>query len=142
MTSNNNTIRRRIYFDDTDGGGVVYHTNYLRYMEHARTDFLRVRGFGSQALIDRYQVVFAVTECSVKYLAAARLGDEIGISAQPKNIGPLKVDFEQEIWLLNEQRERVKKLIEATVTVVCLNAASFKPVKIPSDLKECIAGEH
>lgn len=136
-----NSIYRRIYYDDTDGGGVVYHTNYLRYMEHARTDLLRLHGFGSEVLVDQYHVLFAVTDISVQYIAAARLGDEIEISAGIKEIGSIKVYFEQEVWLVDRERIRTKKLTLGNVTVVCLSAADFKPVKIPSDVKERLACE-
>lgn len=136
-----NSIYRRIYYDDTDGGGVVYHTNYLRYMEHARTDFLRLHGFGAGVLVDQYHVLFAVTDASVKYMAAARLGDEIEISAEIKEIGSVKVEFEQKVWLVDSDRIRTKQLTLGNVTVVCLSAADFRPVKIPSEIKERIACE-
>lgn len=135
------SIYRRIYYDDTDSGGVVYHTNYLRYMEHARTDLLRLHGFGSEVLVERYGVLFAVTDISLKYIAAARLGDEIEISAAIRETGGSKVKFEQEVWRVDGERLRTKRLTLGNVTVVCLSAASFKPVKIPSDIKERLACE-
>lgn len=135
------SIYRRIYYDDTDSGGVVYHTNYLRYMEHARTDLLRLNGFGSEVLVERYRILFAVTDISLKYIAAARLGDEIEISAVIRETGGSKVQFEQEVWRVDGERLRTKKLTLGNVTVVCLNAASFRPVKIPSDIKERLACE-
>lgn len=136
-----NSIYRRIYYDDTDSGGVVYHTNYLRYMEHARTDLFRLYGFGSEVLVDEYGVLFAVTDVSLKYIAAARLGDEIEVSAVIREVGGSKVKFEQEAWLLNSNRVRTKKLTLGSITVVCLSAASFRPAKIPSDIKERFACE-
>lgn len=135
------SIYRRIYYDDTDSGGVVYHTNYLRYMEHARTDLLRLHGFGSDVLVERYRILFAVTDVSLKYIGAARLGDEIEISAAIRETGGSKVEFEQEVWRVDGERLRTKRLTLGNVTVVCLSAASFRPVKIPSDIKERLACE-
>lgn len=135
------SIYRRIYYDDTDSGGVVYHTNYLRYMEHARTDLLRLHGFGSDVLVERYRILFAVTDVSLKYIAAARLGDEVEISAAIRETGGSKVEFEQEVWRVDGERLRTKQLTLGNVTVVCLSASSFRPVKIPSDIKERLACE-
>lgn len=135
------SIYRRVYYDDTDSGGVVYHTNYLRYMEHARTDLLRLYGFGSEVLVDEYGVLFAVTDISLKYIAAAKLGDEIEITAIIREVGGTKVEFEQEVWRVDENRIRTKQLTLGSITVVCLSAAGFRPVKIPSDIKERFARE-
>lgn len=135
------SIYRRVYYDDTDSGGVVYHTNYLRYMEHARTDLLRSHGFGSEVLVDEYGVLFAVTDISVKYIAAARLGDEIEITALMREVGGTKVEFEQEVWRVDENRIRTRKLSLGNITVVCLTAADFRPAKIPADIKERFARE-
>ena len=135
------SIFRRVYYDDTDSGGVVYHTNYLRYMEHARTDLLRLRGFGPEVLVNEYGVLFAVTDISLKYIAAARLGDEIEITATIREMGGTKIEFEQEVWRVDENRIRTKKLTLGSITVVCLTAADFRPAKIPADLKERFARE-
>lgn len=132
------TITRRIYFDDTDSGGVVYHTNYLRFMEHARSEMLLVRGFGPQQLIDRHNCVFAVTELSARYLAPARLGDLIEIEAVVQSLKSVSIAFTQAVWLLNETQQRQRKLVEGEVKVVCLDAQQFRPSRIPASVEESL----
>ena len=119
----------------------MYHAHYLRYMEHARTDFLRKKGHSSQSMMDRYRVVFAVTEAWVKYIAPARLSDDIEITAAAKQVSAVKVEFEQEVWLLDRAQKRSRKLSQGRVTVACLDSHSFKPKKIPEDIARCM-GEH
>ena len=134
-------IRRRIYFDDTDGGGVVYHTQYLRYMEHARSDFLIECGFGPQFLIENFNVMFAVTDLSVRYLAPARLGDLIEIDAVVQSLKGATIVFKQSAYLLDSENIRTGELVSAEVKVVCLSSKSFKPVRIPSIVEESILRE-
>ena len=119
----------------------MYHANYLRYMEHARTDYLRRAGHSSQSMMDQFQVVFAVTESWVKYIAPAKLSDQIEITAVPQEVGPIKVEFEQEVWLTDGTQSRVKILAQGRVKVACLDAISFKPKKIPEEIMRCM-GEH
>jgi acyl-CoA thioester hydrolase len=134
------SIRRRIYFDDTDGGGVVYHTNYLRYMEHARSEYLLQRGFGPKYLSDELNVVFAVTDLSAQYLAPARLGDLIEVNARIQSRRAAAIVFGQIAYLLDEQSEP-RELVKAQVQVVCLDATTFRPARIPSVIEESFESE-
>ncbi len=136
------TIRRRVYYDDTDGGGVVYHTNYLKFMEHARSEYLDVRGFAPWQVSEQHQVLFVVAGLNVRYLAPARLGDELEIEATLDNVSGVSVSFKQSVWLLDaENKQRTNVLTQADVKVVCLHAESFKPTRIPLEIQESILSE-
>jgi acyl-CoA thioester hydrolase len=136
------SIRRRVYYDDTDGGGVVYHTNYLKFMEHARSEFLHARGYAPWKIADDFGVLFVVAGLTVRYMAPAKLGDELEIEAVIKKIAGVTVYFEQRVWLLNELTAgRENELTYADVKVVCLSRDHFKPVRIPSAIQESILSE-
>lgn len=135
------SIRRRIYFDDTDGGGVVYHTSYLRYMEHGRSEILLQHGFGPGYLKDELNIVFAVVELNARYLAPARLGDLIEVRTEPYSPSHSTLYFKQSVWLLDEQGVATLQLVSAEVKAVCLNASTFKPRKTPSEIKETVFSE-
>lgn len=132
------SIRRRIYFDDTDGGGVVYHTNYLKYMEQARSEMLIQQGFGPKYLDDELDTVFAVTDLTARYRAPARLGDLIEVTATVQDVKSIVVTFTQIAYSLNEDNERDRELVQAEVKVVCLNSKTFKPARIPAILEESV----
>ena len=135
-------IRRRVYYDDTDSGGVVYHTHYLKYMEQARSELLDSRGFAPWHMVERHGVVFVVAELNVRYLAPARLGDQLEVEAVIDKVAGVTVFFKQTIWLLNAATgERETELTRADVKVVCLDSERFKPVRIPSELQESILSE-
>jgi acyl-CoA thioester hydrolase len=134
-------IHRRMYFDDTDSGGVVYHTHYLRYMEHARSEYLLLRGFGPKFLDDEFNIVFAVTDLQARYLSPARLGDLIEVSAEIQSLKSATVVFKQTASLLDENGSCVRKLVTAEVRVVCLNSKTFKPTRIPSTIEESFLRE-
>lgn len=137
----NITITRQVYYDDTDAGGVVYHTHYLKYMEHARTQYLQRRNYAPAKLAAEHNRVFAVTDITVKYLSPARLGDQMQVDAVLQDCGAVRAEFAQSIWLLNEQAEPVKKLVQAMVKVVCLDCDSFKPAKVPETVMESLLSE-
>ncbi|MBN1379304.1 MAG: YbgC/FadM family acyl-CoA thioesterase [Gammaproteobacteria bacterium] len=135
-------MRRRVYYDDTDSGGVVYHTQYLKFMEHARSEFLDARGYAPWLITEKFGVQFVVTELTIRYLAPARLGDQLEIEAVVKNIAGVTVYFEQSVWLLNATTKvREIELARADVKAVCLGADNFKPARIPSEIQESILSE-
>jgi acyl-CoA thioester hydrolase len=137
------TIRRRVYYDDTDSGGVVYHTNYLKFMEHARSEFLNARGYAPWSIEEKLGVLFVVAKLTVSYLASAKLGDQLEVEAVIKKVTGVKVFFEQAVWLLNSDTgKRETKLTHADVKVVCLKTNSMKPTRIPSEIQESILREH
>ncbi len=121
--------RSRVYWEDTDAGGVVYYANYLKFLERARTEWLRARGIVQSAMAASEGVVFAVIEVGVQYLRPARLDDELYISCEPSRDGGVSLKFVQRIW---RPAEPEALLIEAQIRVACLDAAAFRPRRLPA----------
>lgn len=118
----------RIYYEDTDAGGVVYYANYLKFMERARTEWLRFKGFEQDELITKENVIFAVRSVQVDYLLPARFNEEIVISTKVIKKGKASITVEQVVKRNNDV------LCQAIIKVACLNALSFKPVVLPENL--------
>jgi acyl-CoA thioester hydrolase len=118
----------RAYYEDTDAGGVVYYANYLRFFERARTEWLRSLGHSQQALAADPGVLFTVASVKVDYRRPARLDDLLAISCEPAPSSGAKLTFSQRIWRGEAAGEL---LCEAEVLVVCVNAASFRPQRVP-----------
>ena len=119
----------RIYWEDTDAGGVVYYANYLKFMERARTEWLRSLGFEQQVLRDSHDVVFVVRRVEIDYLAPARLDDLLSVTTSLGEMTRTCLTVAQEISVDN-------LLTQAKVQIVCIDPESFKPVKIPEPLLE------
>jgi acyl-CoA thioester hydrolase len=121
--------RSRVYWEDTDGGGVVYYANYLKFMERARTEWLRALGHSQQELAEQFGFVFAVVEVSVNYRRPARLDDEIEISCVPVPEGRASIRFKQSV------RRGETVLADGEVRVACVDAKSFRPRPLPDFVK-------
>ena len=124
----NFSAKFRVYWEDTDAGGVVYYANYLRFMERCRTEWLRALGIDQIRLRAERGLQFAVLDLQVSYLRPALLDDEILVSAALTRMTGASFSFKQEIW-----RDAVQ-LIDASTRVVCLDSINLKPKAIPSDL--------
>ncbi|MCG8325228.1 MAG: tol-pal system-associated acyl-CoA thioesterase [Thiotrichales bacterium] len=116
----------RIYYEDTDAGGVVYYTNYLKYMERARTELLRSQGYQQSRLIEQQNLIFAVRHVEVDYLKPARLDDELSVSADIIEINPASFRFHQ---VIKNQGDIV--LCAGRILIVCLEPITFKPKRLP-----------
>jgi len=121
----------RVYYEDTDAGGVVYYANYLKFMERARTEWLRRLGFGQDVLMRESGIVFAVRQVSIDYLLPARLDDALTVEAAIDVVSKVSLTFRQRILRAPEA-----VLSEAAVKVVCLDSETFRPRAIPSDIRE------
>ena len=121
----------RVYWEDTDAGGVVYHAAYVCFLERARTEWLRSLGVSQQVLRENEDVVFAVRGMQVDFLAPARLDDALEVGVRIAEVGRASVVFAQRIVRIADGRV----LIEATVRVACLSAAVFKPRSLPETLR-------
>ena len=119
----------RVYFENTDAGGVVYHAEYLKFLERARTEWLRHLGFDHQMLARTHRVVFVVTALAADFARAARLDDTLAVSVHLESLGKVRCVFAQEI------RRDDEVLVRAKVTVACVQVESFKPAEIPDPLK-------
>jgi acyl-CoA thioester hydrolase len=118
----------RVYWEDTDAGGVVYYANYLNFMERCRTDWLRQLGVNQHGLRRERQLQFAVTSVAVKFLKPAVLDDEITVTAELARLRGATIEFRQAIWRTDVQ------LIDAEVRVACLDAVTLKPRGLPKDM--------
>jgi len=117
--------RARVYWEDTDGGGVVFYANYLKYMERARTEWLRSMGHAQSELAEKFGFVFAVVEVKLQYRSPARLDDEMVISCLPVPEGRASIRFQQVI------RRGDTVLVEGEVRVACVDAKTFRPRRLP-----------
>lgn len=127
-------MEKRIYYHDTDAGGVVYYANYLKFLEEARTEFLESKGLSVRILKER-GFLYAVRKCCINYLSPARYADTIICTAQLKGITAAQMIFDQKIFEKDSQR----LLVTAEVSLVSLNK-EFKPVIIPEDIKTHLGG--
>ena len=118
----------RVYYEDTDSGGVVYYANYLKFMERARTEWLRSLGFEQDRLAERAGVIFAVRSATVEFISPARFNDALEVSAQVMQRRRASLTFKQGVYHA-EQPERA--LCSGLVRVACLSVVDFKPQAIP-----------
>nr|WP_063571208.1 tol-pal system-associated acyl-CoA thioesterase [Luteibacter rhizovicinus] len=118
----------RIYWEDTDAGGVVYHSNYLRFMERARTEWLRAQGIDQVALREATSLGFVVRDMQLDFLRPARLNDELLVSVAVKERRSASMLFDQEIVCGGTT------LVRATVRAACVNLDTMRPAQIPADL--------
>ncbi len=122
----------RVYYEDTDAGGVVYYANYLRFLERARTEWLRVLGFEQTALAAVHQVVFVVRSISLEYLKPSRIDDTLVVSVEPEEVGASRIRLAQRVT------RGEAELVTARVTLACVNTDTFRPVRIPRSVAECL----
>jgi acyl-CoA thioester hydrolase len=115
----------RVYWEDTDAGGVVYYANYLKFMERARTEWLRKLGLEQTSLARDHGIAFVVQRLAVRYLRPARLDDRLEVTATIAECTRTRIRFEQQV------RSDGSSCAEAEVTVACVDAASFRPARIP-----------
>jgi acyl-CoA thioester hydrolase len=115
----------RVYYEDTDAGGIVYYANYLKFFERARTEWLRSLDIQQQRLLDEDSVAFVVRSAAVEYLASARLDDEVKLILTVEKLGRATVQFAQQAW-------RGDTLLStADVKVGCVDAATMRPRALP-----------
>lgn len=131
----------RVYWEDTDGGGIVYYANYLRFLERARTEWLRSFGFSQQAMSIDPGIVFTVVNISVDYLKPARLDDELLITCEPRQIRAASLKFSQRVYRTTTgsapgsgKQPEGDVLVEADVRVACLDARTMRPTRMPDSL--------
>jgi acyl-CoA thioester hydrolase len=129
----------RVYWEDTDGGGVVYYANYLRFLERARTEWLRTLGFSQRLLALDPGIIFPVVDMTIQYRRAARLDDELLVSCEAQRHGATAIRFVQCISRHTRAAAAVgDTLAEAQVRVVCVDAGTFRPKKLPPFLTNAL----
>ena len=118
----------RVYWEDTDAGGVVFYANHLKFFERARTEWLRSLGVSQQQLRDQTGAIFIVAETSVRYLRPARLDDLLDVSVEVREAG-------RATMLIAQQARRGAELLaEGTIRIGCVDAQTLRPRRIPIDL--------
>jgi len=122
--------RVRVYWEDTDAGGVVFYANYLKFFERARTEWLRSLGFGQQRMKDDEGLMFVVAHTAVNYLRPARLDDELDLTVSVREAGRVAMTIAQQAWC----GERL--LAEGDIRIGCVNAGTFRPARIPNAILE------
>ena len=119
----------RVYYEDTDAGGVVYYANYLRFMERARTEWLRQLGFEQDELVRRDGVVFAVHRASVDFIKPARFNDLLDVTVRIARRGRASMTFVQSV------RRGAQTLCQGEIKVACIDEASFVPRPLPAAVR-------
>ena len=124
------SIPIRVYYEDTDSGAVVYYANYLKFMERARTEWLRTLGFEQDELARRDGILFAVRSARIDFIKPARFNDLLQATVQVAQRGKASITFAQQI------RRESLTLCEGEVKVACLDVATFMPRPIPEHVRE------
>jgi acyl-CoA thioester hydrolase len=124
----------RVYYEDTDAGGVVYHANYLKFMERARTEWLRQLGFEQDALIADWGIIFVVAHLELAYRKPARFNEQLTVITTIDELGKTSITFKQVI-VRHTQGGEMETLTTGTVKVVCVDAEKFRPKAIPIEIK-------
>ncbi|MGC9185650.1 MAG: tol-pal system-associated acyl-CoA thioesterase [Thiomonas sp.] len=125
----------RVYWEDTDAGGIVYYANYLKFFERARTEWLRSLGLAQSELAAQSGLVFVVADLQLRYAAPARLDDALQIQLRVQDLGAASLQVAQQAWRTDAQGAPVTLLCEASVRVGCVQSASLRPARIPADVR-------
>ena len=118
----------RVYYEDTDAAGVVYYANYLKYMERARTEWLRASGFDQIELAERHGVIFVVRSAAIDYLAPGRFNDELQVTVELIKVGAGQIDLVQRVLRGDAL------LAKAAVKVACVARTTMRPTRLPQPL--------
>ena len=122
----------RVYWEDTDAGGIVFYANYLKFFERARTEWLRALGHGQQAMVDATGCMFVVQDTHVRYLRPARLDDQLVITVDVTERGKASLRIAQQAWCGD------RLLAEGEIRIGCVERATMKPTRIPGPILEAI----
>ena len=130
----------RIYWEDTDAGGIVFYANYLKFMERGRTEWLRSLGLEQQHLREQAGGMFVVSEANIKYLQPARLDDELIVTAELQAAGRASMQIAQQVLLKQKQPTDTPQLLcEGTIRSGWVDAVSMRPARIPQSLIQSIS---
>ncbi len=135
----------RVYYEDTDTGGIVFYANYLKYFERARTEWLRrgadgVPGISQQRVADELGLMFVVRSTAVDYRSPARLDDAIRIVSTVERLGRVGIDFHQEAWLPGAADVDGRLLAVGRIKVGCVSRGGLKPAAIPDAVRLIFTG--
>jgi acyl-CoA thioester hydrolase len=128
----------RVYFEDTDAGGVAYHANYLKWAERARTESLRAMHLPHALMMERYDAMLVVRRIEVEYSAPARLDDALIVETRLRAMGAATLDLTQTV--LREEEGRAVLLATLVVGLVCVRPDGLRPVRIPMPWRDALGG--
>lgn len=152
--ADNYSMLVRVYYEDTDFGGVVYYANYLKYMERARTELLRTLGVEQDELREKDKRIFVVKGLNINYIKPARFNALLRVFARPVKVGRVSLTFDQQIMLVSDSSEQHNSenmkpenietsannlICEAQVRIGSLHSKTFKPASIPGSLLEAFS---
>lgn len=126
----------RIYWEDTDAGGIVFYANYLKFFERARTEWLRSLGIQQQALKAQSGGMFVVSETQIKYFSPARLDDLLEVTARTAEAGRASMVLAQQAWLTVDGKRQL--LAEGTIRIGWVDSQTLKPGRIPATILEAL----
>lgn len=132
VKKNSQIFSYRVYYEDTDAGGVVYYANYLKFYERARSDFLRELNISQSNLANDQKIIFVVRKCQIEYHFPARLDDMLAVDVKISEINKVSLTMMQKITKSSQL------ISELTVELVCLNSQTFKPTRLPKNLLDLI----
>jgi acyl-CoA thioester hydrolase len=121
----------RVYYEDTDSGGVVYHANYLKFMERARTEYLRAMGFEQDHLRNQQAILFAVHSLQLEYRQPAVFNELLNVTANLSDVGRASLSFSHQV----QRSSDAAVLCAGEVRVACVDTGSFRPVPIPEKIR-------
>jgi acyl-CoA thioester hydrolase len=124
----------RVYYEDTDAGGVVYHANYLRYMERARNEWLRDMGHPVEQIVEQEKKLFVVRSLEMKFVRPAKLSDELSVSAEVVLVKKASMQLRQEVR--RGVGESGELLVSAMIELAMVDSESFRPVRLPEFLSQ------
>jgi acyl-CoA thioester hydrolase len=119
----------RVYWEDTDAAGIVFYANYLKFFERARSEWLRSLGFGQESLRNGAGIAFVVSATALRYRRPARLDDVIDVSVAVVHLGQASLEIAQEASRAGEL------LAEGTIRIGCVELGTFRPCRIPNDIR-------
>lgn len=144
----------RVYYEDTDNGGVVYYANYLKFMERARTEWLRARGVEQDQLSTQQGLIFAVRSAQLDYLKPGRFNQLLAVGVSVAEVGKASLSFDQTVRVANENglthltnnlitegEESGMLLCQGKIKIACLDASTLKPRAIPTLIRQEILGD-
>ena len=128
-------IAVRVYFEDTDAGGIVYHANYLKYMERARTDWVRSLGLNQQVLLEQ-NIAFVVKDMQIDFKKSAILDEELDVNCELVKLGNASMLLSQHI--INKKQQTI---VSASVKIACVDFSTAKPIKMPGKILRVMRSE-
>tara|TARA_B100001989_G_C24526947_1_gene459211 strand:+ start:211 stop:633 length:423 start_codon:yes stop_codon:yes gene_type:complete len=126
----------RVYYEDTDAGGVVYHANHLKFGERGRTEFLRATGFQNRNLHETLGVIFVVRHIEIDYLKTAHLDDMLVLETTISSLKNTSFTMHQALFRVDKNGAKEAQISDMKVALVCVDTKDYKPVRVPEEVKD------